>query len=176
MNKRDRYVEVLRHRTKGFAALFPYVCFQGGTSRGFGEAMKLADCSAARLGKAVVKLLKECRKADVEAIKKTHEAEVEVYREQGNQAYVELVQQTIDSSWRQLFDQHPALAKGPGTWLRQFDAVNVIEPDKQKSRRIVRVERSKYRGSTTEGESRRVPCSRTATALGEAIIEALSEA
>jgi len=174
MNKRERYVEILYHRKNGVALLFPWVNISGVTFGCPCDAVELNPCRAADLGKNVVALLKKCGQANVDEMKVRWEAEQKVYFKSGTKAWSEMAQRSLRPTYRRLLQDYPAVAKGPATMLRQFVSAKLFERPGQKSRRLIRVEKSTYRSSTEERETIRLPITLIGKKLGDTILEFLA--
>lgn len=165
--RRDCLVVLYLHRSTENVLLFPYVYFMGGQASAHGDAVELAaPVAPAVLAKQVVHLLRACKKADFDGMKNRRMEQLRSYW-QGDSVVRDKVQ---GEAWNQLLAKYPVLAKGPGAYLRQFSVCQVIERDGWNHRSVVRVERSKYRGCTTDGDVEKIPTSQTPSGLGTRIL------
>jgi hypothetical protein len=169
--KRDRHVELFLHKPSNEILLFPYVCYMTGVSATFGDAVELEDkVSPAVLGRRLVRLLRACRKADIEALKARRMAQLRSYRSSGE---ILKDDNRLGPTWTRLLRRFPALQKGPATFLRQFSACQIIERDGWQHRKVVLVVPSEYRNCTVDGESTRVSITATPSQMGARILEFL---
>ncbi|MBM4067905.1 MAG: hypothetical protein FJ271_03035 [Planctomycetes bacterium] len=171
MEKRDRFVVLYLHRSTKNVLLFPDVCFMAGQGSAYGDAVELvAPVEPASAGKQTLRLLRAVRKADLDEMKARHTERLR--RSWRGEPPLKEVPQGI--TWTRLLSSYPGLAKGPGTYLRQFSVCQLVERDGWKFRKMVRVVSSQYRGCTGEGDCRRIPIDMTATQLGQFLIESMS--
>ena len=165
--KLDCMVVVYLHRSSENVLLFPYVYFMGGEASAYGDAVELAaPVAPAVIGKQVVRLLRACKKADIDGMKNRRMERLRSYW-RGESVAKEEVQGEV---WNQLLAKYPALAKGPGAYLRQFSVCQVFEREGWNHRKVVRVEQSEYRGCTIDGEVERVAVAQTTSELGTRVL------
>ena len=77
--------------------------------------------------------------------------------------------------WNQLMEKYPALAKGPGSFLRQFSVCRIAERDGWTYRKATRVVPSKNRGCVQDGDARRIPLSASPKEFARQVLELMSE-
>jgi len=141
----------------------------------FGDAA-LLDCEdETALGETINEMLTHCRNADIdraaqlrkEALQRKWHSNEEVSDEELLPGF------EGEPNWEPVFNQFPALAKGPGTYLRTFAAAMFTERDAWKSRKLTQLKKSEYRGAISNGESIRIRCAIAPSELGGKIIECL---
>ncbi len=177
MDKRDRYVDVLLHRSSDTLVLAPGVCYMVGRGIGYGDPimLTLSEQTPQQLGKHLVRLLNECKSADINAMAAHRKAGLQKYW-QGEKVTPEDMHPTDVTpsrvTARDAIDQRfPVMLKGPAAILRAFAWAQLVERDAWKSRKLTRQIKSEYRGCTTGGETIRLSKRDTATALGAAVLD-----
>jgi hypothetical protein len=167
--KRDRHVNVFWHPPSGQILLFPYVWFMAGVGAPAGAAIELSKPTPALLGRQILKLLCAARNTNIVSLKRQYMA-----RLRSHWRHHRLEPPEPPPSWQRLVANHPALSKGPGTFLRRFKLCEVHERDGLRHRMIVKMEQSKHRGAMTDGVSQRIALSAEPKQLGESILELLN--
>lgn len=174
MQKRDRFVQVFQHRRSKDVLFFPLVCYMAGEGMHFGDAAVLrGPVDPEVLAKQVARLLRACKKADIEAMRERRMAQLRCYWKGINGPSG--AKATPGPTYSRLLVMFPALAKGPGAYLRQFAACEIFERDGWKYRKVVRQVKSEHRGCTTEGETLRIPVNAKPRHFGEIVLEFLSK-
>lgn len=167
--KRDREVVVFLRKSTRHVLLFPRVHYMAGRSCPYGDALQLTPPpNPTQLGRSLLRLFRECKKADLEAIKDQKLAEFERWRLTRGPW-----REAVPATWTRLLAEHPAIARGPGSFLRQFHVCSVFERDSLTHRKLIRVMPSQYRGCTTGGDSRQLPLDESPRRLGGMILEFL---
>lgn len=165
--KRDGMVVLYLQRSSENVLLFPFVYFMAGEASAYGDAVELAaPVASAVIGKQIVRLLRACKKADVDGMKDRRMERLRSYW-RGESATKDQAQ---GEASKQLLKKYPVLGKGPGAYLRQFAVCQVVEREGWNHRKVVRVEQSKYRGCTTDGDVERVPITETPRELGSRVL------
>jgi len=167
MKKRDRMVEAYINRSKGMLLLFPNVFYMVGVYAPAGEPCELPhDTSESKIGEAVIKLLHGAKKADVEGLATRRMNRLRAYWK--GQGATEGDEDQQGTHWRQLLQKYPSLAKGSGTFIRQFHVGQILEREGTKSWRLTVLEPAPTRGLRF-GREWQVKFADGARALGEAV-------
>ena len=177
MEKRDRYVNILLHRSSDTFVLLPGVCYMAGVGAAYGDPLVLTpkEQTPRQVGKQLIRLLKTCHDADIDAMAAHRTAGLWAYW-RGEDVTVEDTHPSNESSERSgsrdaIAKRFPALAKGPAAIVRAFTWVQLVERDAWKSWKLTQQIKSHDRGSVTDGESVRIPRNKTATVLGTAVLD-----
>lgn len=167
--KRDRCVEIYLHKSSHAMLLIPYIWHMDGVGDVFGDPVELVSpVEPAAIGKHITHLLRTCKSADIDVLKERHMNELRSYWKGNGYKQIE-----PGKAWESMQSKYPALSRGPGTYLRQFSVCQIIERDRWRHHKIVRVVRSQYRGGTQDGETKRVPIATQTKTLGKHVIELL---
>jgi hypothetical protein len=178
MEKYDRQITIFRHRSSRTLLLFPYVCYMAGVSSAYGDAVLLFedDISSELLGQTVCDLLATCRQANIDELANARKQALQKRwkHEQVSESELLPVSSTA-SNWTRITNRFPALTKGPGTYLRSFSVIEVVERNSWKSRTIIQLKKDKYRSCLSAGTERRIPLAVSNDELGRQIEHFLDE-
>lgn len=145
-----------------------------GMGAGFGDAAALTRDSD--VGTTIMKMLKNCSKAEVEPLAKRRTEALQRKWRGENVPMEELLPGfDADTNWADIRMQFPALIAGPARYHRSFAVAKLVEHDDWKSRKLTQLIRSSNAGCETDGECIRIPLSASNHNLGARIVNQLQE-